>query len=283
MINVPFEEPQTKKWKRWLKDASKGMEEIVNLAAAEQPYIIKDSMYKRRREEIFAAFSGKCAYCESNISADQPGDVEHFRPKGGIVDENDKPVYLLDKNGNRISNPDGTSKLHPGYYWLAYSWQNLLPSCAQCNRPNKRTRFPVKGFRADSPGNETKEDPLLLHPLVDDPSEHFSIKHKRGVLVDKTEKGKISMKLLDLNRAGLLEERKSAYTAMLARIKVANYESEDPEIAENDLIESLVDTMKEVIKCREGKIPYSFAARHAFSEHPELLERFEDLLSEYWT
>jgi hypothetical protein len=42
---------------------------------------------------------------------------------------------------------------HPGYYWLAYEWTNLLPSCYDCNSfrrhgtmkagPGKNERFPV--------------------------------------------------------------------------------------------------------------------------------------------
>jgi hypothetical protein len=27
----------------------------------------------------------------------------------------------------------GKSVEHPGYFWLAYHWKNLLPSCAFCN------------------------------------------------------------------------------------------------------------------------------------------------------
>lgn len=57
-------------------------------------------------------FHGKCAYCESAIEATQPTDVEHYRPKGGVQDR----------------------KAHPGYWWLAMRWSNLLPSCIDCNR-----------------------------------------------------------------------------------------------------------------------------------------------------
>jgi uncharacterized protein (TIGR02646 family) len=93
------------------------------------------------RSVLFDAFLGKCAYCEVQFVLDQTGDVEHFRPKAGVVDEHDQRVD------------------HPGYYWLAYEWSNLLPSCSKCNRLTKTKdgrrvgkgeRFPVMGRRASS-------------------------------------------------------------------------------------------------------------------------------------
>ena len=42
----------------------------------------------------------KCCYCERRIG--QAGDVEHFRPKGEVCQDNNSET------------------LTPGYYWLAY-------------------------------------------------------------------------------------------------------------------------------------------------------------------
>lgn len=61
-------------------------------------------------------FHGKCAYCESRYTSTQPVDVEHYRPKGGVEEA-----------------PD-----HGGYWWLAMKWENLLPSCIDCNRRRKQ-------------------------------------------------------------------------------------------------------------------------------------------------
>ena len=62
-----------------------------------------------------AMFGQKCCYCESDYGAVAPTDIEHYRPKGAILD------------------PDGKIR-KPGYYWLAAEWTNLLPSCIDCNR-----------------------------------------------------------------------------------------------------------------------------------------------------
>jgi len=67
-------------------------------------------------------FRGKCAYCESVYASIQPMDVEHWRPKGAIDRLDDNGIPHIRK---------------PGYYWLAADWNNLLPSCIDCNRQRK--------------------------------------------------------------------------------------------------------------------------------------------------
>ena len=114
-------------------------------------------------------FGFKCAYCESDYSATQPPDVEHYRPKGEV----------LCMDGQR---------LRPGYYWLAATWSNLLPSCIDCNRARRQivddddprllgkgNLFPLanESQRAARPGDEVNEHPLLLDPCRDEPDDHL--------------------------------------------------------------------------------------------------------------
>ena len=40
------------------------------------------------KEKLKTTQHGKCAFCESNITHIDYGDVEHFRPKGGYVQNN---------------------------------------------------------------------------------------------------------------------------------------------------------------------------------------------------
>jgi hypothetical protein len=68
---------------------------------------------KRALDEIF---HGKCAYCESFYAKTQPVDVEHYRPTGKVDDAGD----------------------HRGYWWLAMNWENLVPSCIDCNRKRRQ-------------------------------------------------------------------------------------------------------------------------------------------------
>lgn len=70
---------------------------------------------KSVRKILLKMFHGKCAYCESKITAIYNGDIEHFRPKGKIQN----------------ANPS-----RPGYFWLASEWENLLFACPFCNQTN---------------------------------------------------------------------------------------------------------------------------------------------------
>jgi uncharacterized protein (TIGR02646 family) len=111
----------------------------------------------------------KCAYCEAPAPASASWDVEHYRPKGRVSERRD----------------------HPGYYWLAYEWDNLLLSCELCNRRRKDRptweqgdqgttsgkvdRFPLADemTRAMAPDHDlAAEARLLLDPTVDDPEAH---------------------------------------------------------------------------------------------------------------
>lgn len=84
-------------------------------------------------------FHNKCAYCETLVDG-YLGDAEHFRPKGQVRnlkdDDTSEVVKIIDEDDEEID--------HPGYFWLAYHWQNLLPSCELCNRySGKLDLFPV--------------------------------------------------------------------------------------------------------------------------------------------
>lgn len=115
-------------------------------------------------------FGNRCAYCESVYAVTGPMDVEHYRPKQGYLDD------------------DGVIR-KPGYYWLAADWENLLPSCGDCNRERgqlrstrqdvlrasksgKANKFPLATgtLRAATPSAVNAEVPLLLDPSAPAPA-----------------------------------------------------------------------------------------------------------------
>lgn len=170
----------------------------------------KENEVKAKLEELF---DGKCAYCESRFRHVAPEDVEHWRPKGA--------VQLA----------DGSEK-KPGYYWLAATWSNLLPSCIDCNRrrrqvdvghpeqeqSGKESLFPVgdeilRWTRHDLPDGET---PLLLNPCVDDPSRYLQVVEveKKTVVKELQPAGTLenrraeqTIAVFGLNRTNLVDER----------------------------------------------------------------------------
>ena len=121
---------------------------------------IKNKMKKKFNDDLwlkdevrgflYKSQHGKCCYCERKRDMKRESDVEHFRPKGSVKE-----------------NPG-----HPGYWWLAYEWNNLLISCKTCNQTYKRSKFPLRNkenrvFKKD--GNLNTEKPYLINPLKEDP------------------------------------------------------------------------------------------------------------------
>lgn len=167
-------------------------------------------------------FHGKCAYCESAYNATQPVDVEHYRPKGAIIIKD--------------------ALTPPGYYWLAATWENLLPSCIDCNRertqefPDRRTgkvgkanKFPLRGRKkhASRPGHERREHAhrLLLNPCEDLPHKHIEFTEEGVVRPalkasgQPSDMGEISIEVYGLQRIGLVQRRMAHAKTVCALIK----------------------------------------------------------------
>ncbi len=175
---------------------------------------IDKGLYKKQKVNMLmdydGPFRGKCAYCDRDIH-NQHGDVEHYRPECAVTDIDRKPV-------KRTIN--GRIETRPGYYWLAYDWTNLLPSCIRCNQSSiqftegrligKWDRFPVVDFRAWEPGEEDDEEPLLIHPVKMKPSDHL-VFDPNGVIGWNTDCGETTVRVLGLNEYGLPGRRKDRY------------------------------------------------------------------------
>ncbi|RLA44767.1 MAG: hypothetical protein DRR06_08860 [Gammaproteobacteria bacterium] len=163
------------------------------------------------KDKLAELFKGKCAYCESSYSGTQPMDVEHWRPKG--------EVHL--ESGDKLQ----------GYFWLASDWDNLLPSCIDCNRSRKQwdvleertfnvgkaNQFPVEGTHLVATNSPhllrlDDESPVLLHPCKDEPAQYlkFGISgevRSRGNPDGGPDKGFASISVYALNRSGLVMDR----------------------------------------------------------------------------
>ena len=116
---------------------------------------------------------------------------------------------------------DGVEIVHPGYYWLAYDYLNLLPACSACNRragdaasgvnTGKSDIFPtLDDHWAACPEEVPEELPALLNPWLDDPAEHLCFDPDTGLVEGATDRGRVTVDLLGLNRDGLPEARKNA-------------------------------------------------------------------------
>lgn len=189
--------------------------------------------YTRYREydivqALRGVFKGKCAYCEKQIEKGA-AEVEHYRPKGAV---------------------DGT--IHPGYWWLAFKWSNLLPTCPGCNKGlhhhvvtanmtiaevesmqatkpstlvGKATQFPVAAQRLTASNDDHfAEGPLLIDPTRTDPAPELLWRHHFDYSVvepaqdqnGRSVLGAETIRCVALNRLDLVQSR----TAVLNRLKI---------------------------------------------------------------
>ena len=147
------------------------------------------------KDVLREAHHRKCCFCESVFEANTAADIEHFRPKA------------YSQQGK------GSQKIYPGYYWLAYSWDNLFYCCPICNRSHKKNYFPLRaqGMRARCHLDDLSlEEPLLLNPSGPmDPRDH--IHFYKEVAIGVTEAGETTIDIVGLNRSSLSEERLKRY------------------------------------------------------------------------
>jgi hypothetical protein len=237
-------------------------------------------------------FHGKCAYCETHLeSARQTGDAEHYRPKLKVNYKAapDKPYVTP-----QAENEQAQMINHPGYFWLAYHWKNLLPSCKFCNAvEGKKSQFPTRNAHVivrrlkpeelhqlrhtpyESPTQlgvyylqpddlDAIEEPMLLHPYKDRPEDHLAFDEFGGVTARPTPapspaKGEASINTYNLKGPGLVISRRQAQlNAEMLFDSAFNYFHK---IRELPLFEAQQKATKEpkIAMILEGKSAYSAA------------------------
>ena len=200
----------------------------LNYYQARNPWHSKDVSYKFKgydsddvKNALLQLTSAKCAYCESKMLGVGAREVEHYRPKGGV---------------------DGESGW-AGYWWLAYEWSNLLPTCRDCNKSlrqhivtssmteiqvlalfakknsisyGKANQFKLLGTRAFTENCDTDlEDPLLIDPCKKDPAEHLiwdfsndlALIQPKSLAGSPSAYGEYTISTCALNRAPLVIDR----------------------------------------------------------------------------
>lgn len=198
---IRLERPELSSTHKLLTDGPAAVSDMIALWQADPQGFkpeLDDKLYKSCQAELRRMHHGKCCFCETNIDAGSYGDVEHFRPKKAVTDD----------------------ALHGGYWWLAYTWENLLWSCKRCNTSYKRNHFPLEDAkkRAYSPhDNLNDERPMLVDPARENPAQH--IRFRAELALGKTPRGELTIAQLGLNRDepeselgdALLERRRRLY------------------------------------------------------------------------
>ncbi len=174
------------------KDCADYDDSPVDYRSGEKTLNTDSNIYRSEsvKKALRRAQYDKCCYCESKFLATSYGPVEHYRPKGAVQQAR------------------GQKKECPGYYWLAYDWNNLLFSCTACNT-KKGELFPLADNKARARSHYddiTIEQPLLLSSTVENPRDHICF--REDMPEPLTEIGKITIQYLDLCRVQLKADRR---------------------------------------------------------------------------
>lgn len=154
------------------------------------------------QDQLASIYHNKCVYCEQKI---EQFHVEHYRPKSI-------------------------------YYWLAYSWDNLMLVCPLCNQ-SKTDSFPLDGIAqeepiiqyADTPDNRLlfhnlidslnqKECPVLVNPEKEEPSAYIQFS-RDGIMTACDRRYTRTIEICKLNRSFLHTERRKILDGLADKIR----------------------------------------------------------------
>lgn len=123
-----------------------------------------------------------CAFCGLKLGETSRYEIEHIAPKGG--------------------------KEKPQHVEYCFTVINLVLACNLCNSSGKKGTFDTISNGPKSL-DYTKLNFEIVHPYLDDHSTHYSwVNQDRKVIIQSlTDKGKLSVKLFDLDSAAQSEAR----------------------------------------------------------------------------
>ncbi len=174
---------------------------------------------------------------------------------------------------------------HPGYYWKAYEWANLFPSCQRCNRRSKvppwlsgstgvtisgkGSSFPLaKGSRrACKPLDSlSSEDPLLLNPCVDKPIEHLGYLPSGEVFgLNGSLKGSTTCDIFELNLTHHVNKRGQIIRHLVGLLRLSRKLRDSGNLQDAQELRDLASIFAE--DCRE----YAGAAKYMLANEANFL------------
>lgn len=206
-------------------------------------------------------FQGRCAYCERRFGGSLV-TMDHFRPVKGTLKENSD---------------------HPGYFWLAYHWKNLIPCCSRCNSIEKVGNFPIYGPRyfpnpeRDLPAPEQLDEierPAILSPVGEiDPRDHIEFDSCGFANPKRASKvGESTIKFFGLNEQPfIVEERRDRLRRVMGEVETFLRQAEEdgpPDISSEAARERYLTTVSKFIeRTRRGRDPFPSAVEDYVTRH----------------
>lgn len=212
--------------------------------SGKKTFTFKDTIYADPsvKQSLIKAQHKKCCFCEAKVGED--GDIEHYRPKA-------------------TSRQSENSKLiKPGYYWLAYDWDNLFLCCKPCNQQFKKNLFPLSDptKRALSHNDDIRnEEPLFIHPVNHDPEEHIGFRREIPYPINNSKLGSETIRALALDRTDINERRRDRLKLLDALLQIvvnSQRKSNDITIAINLLKLAVQDDSEyaSMVRCNLGNL-----------------------------
>ncbi len=151
---------------------------------------VYNSRYKTQdvKDKLNNLYHHKCAYCEDHA---EQTHVDHYRPK-------------------------------KDYFWLAYSWDNLICSCPTCNQ-FKCNNFEIEGEKATPPKvtdnlsdintwssnkYDRQEKPMLLNPERDELTNVFLFDMEGHIKGNNNPRADYTIEICHLDRNDLVDGRR---------------------------------------------------------------------------
>lgn len=164
-----------------------------------QAYSFGEKLYKtgKVQKKLNEIYHLKCAFCEQKL-LDAPKHIEHYRPKDI-------------------------------YYWLAYSWDNLLLACGSCNSA-KGTNFKTENSKVSyrneifeeihrlGKGYDEIEKPFIIHPEKEDVLQDIRYDKEGKVSSENPRVQHTIEEACKLNRDELVQKRLSVLNDFINQI-----------------------------------------------------------------
>jgi len=172
-------------------------------------------------------YKSKCAFCEQRV---EQYHVEHYRPKAT-------------------------------YYWLAFSWDNLLLSCPTCNQ-NKGVNFELNGIEVSfnnielnvrninnsSANYDLTELPKMVNPEITEPSGNIRFQ-LNGIIESDEERFAYTIEKCKIDRKDLNDNRRTLLNTFKDHIRVALLEypmAEEQQVAIETIIRNFIIDSKNI-------------------------------------
>lgn len=258
--------PPSEKWEKRVRKAEAALRNLPPGKTRAKIFDQYSDVWSEVKEQFRQISHQKCWYCETETSRIR-GDIDHYRPKGGVTDTD-----------------------HPGYWWLAFQWRNWRFSCELCNSKltdratdivgGKGNDFPLEDGESRRIWDECehidyddlkKERPMLLDPTNPGDPELITFGGDglpRPAAKDKMsieyQRADISIKTYHLDHTALCRRRRTAVIHPLHDLveKIQKYKLVQSSDRNNDDLDTIIeDGLRDLRKMIAPDAQYSSTAR----------------------